>query len=431
MRLAFLQSLTEEEKAAKLYDWSFWARDKQLLPPGDWINWLPLAGRGWGKTRVGAEAVREWVRQGFHYVNLIGATVDDVRDIMVLGESGILAVCPADERPVYIANQRVLRWPNGAKSLLFSAEKPDQLRGKQHEKLWCDEVAAWRYADSWDQAMFGLRLGSKPQVVVTTTPRPTKLIKELVADPKTHVTVGSTYENRENLAEAFVRKVIAKYEGTRLGRQELNAEIIDAVEGALWSRAKLDEFRVRRLADVPPLRQVVVSIDPAATSGEDADETGIICAGVAENGHGYVLEDKSGRYMPNDWAKEAISLYHRWHANFIVGEVNNGGEMVENTIRMADPGVPFQPVHASRGKFIRAEPISLVYEQGRIHHVGVFGPLEDQMCIFTSDYDRTKMKFSPDRMDALVWAMTELAIENSPGSNLLEYFAQQDAETTT
>ena len=407
---AIFAEMTPAERAAKLYDWSFWARDDQMLPDGDWVNWLPLAGRGWGKTRTGAETVRQWIAMGFNYVNLIAATHDDLASVMIHGESGIIACCPPDEKPRYVKQARELRWPNGAKSLVFSAEEPDRLRGKQHMKLWCDELAAWRYTDAWDQAMLGLRLGSKPQVLITTTPRPTKIIKDLRKDPQTHFTTGSTYENAANLADVFISKVVGKYEGTRLGRQELGAEILDDMPGALFNREQIDRDRIEHRKLLPPMSQIVVAIDPAVSTGEDADETGIVVCGLGDDKHGYVLEDASGVFSPTEWAREAVRLYRRWHANKIVGEVNNGGDMVEAVLRMENPNLPFKAVHATRGKAMRAEPVSLLYEQHKVHHLGTLAKLEDQLCVFTSDFDRAKAGYSPDRLDAMVWGLTELMV---------------------
>jgi phage terminase large subunit-like protein len=334
-----ISCLSPEQKALKLYDWSFWARDEQLVPPpredrfNDWIYWLYLAGRGAGKTRTGAETVRQWIKDGFTYVNLIGATAEDVRSIMIDGDSGIMAACPPNERPRYLANQRTLKWPNGAVSLIFSAEEPDRLRGKQHMKLWCDEVAAWRYGQAaWDDAMFGLRLGRKPQVVVTTTPRLTKLIKELRADPRTHLTTGSTYDNVDNLAPDFVKRIVSKYKGTRLGRQEIYAQILDDNPGALFKSKDIDETRCA-IGALPALRRIVVAIDPAVSSTENSDETGVVVAGIDANDHVYILLDASGIMKPNEWAKAAVDAYHAWKADRIIGEINRGGDMVEATIR--------------------------------------------------------------------------------------------------
>ena len=393
----------EKRNAAK-YQWELWARPKQIAPAWSWIVWLCLAGRGFGKTRVGAEWTREQVKR-YPLVNLAGATADDARDIMIDGESGILAVCPKWERPVYRRSDRQLRWPNGAVSLVFTADEPDRARGKQHMKLWADELAAWRYADAWDQLMFGLRLGDDPQACVTTTPRPIKLIRDLIADKTTHVTRGSMYENRKNLARSFVDKLVKRYEGTRIGRQELNAEMLDDTPGAVFKRDDIDRGRIRTAPS--DLERIVVAIDPATTSTEDSDETGIIVAG-RKGDHFFVLEDLSFRGTPNEWAAKAVGAYHRWHADRVIGEANNGGDMIEALLRTVDPSVSYRKVHASRGKVVRAEPIGALYEQGRAHHVGSFPQLEDQQCVYVpgESFDQ-----SPDRADAAVWAGTELMIE--------------------
>jgi predicted phage terminase large subunit-like protein len=361
-----------------------------------------MAGRGFGKTRTGAEWTRASARH-FKYVNIIGATADDARDIMVEGESGLLAICPSHERPTYLPSKRRLDWPNGATTLIFTADEPERLRGKQHERLWADEVAAWRYADSWTQAMLGLRLGADPRVVATTTPRPTALIRELLSDPSTAITRGSTYDNADNLAPAFLEQIIKRYEGTRLGRQELDAELLTDVDGALWTHTLLDQHRVRQ---APDLARVIVAIDPAVSSGEDADETGIIVAGKGVDGDAYVLADLTCRLSPDGWARRAVNAYEAHQADRIVAEVNNGGDLVESVLRTVAPRVSYKKVHASRGKRTRAEPIAALYEQGRVHHVGALSQLEDQMAAFVPDhYDG-----SPDRVDALVWALSELMV---------------------
>lgn len=362
-----------------------------------------MAGRGWGKTRTGAETVAEWVRSGkCRRIALVAPTAADARDVMIEGESGLLNVGQPQERPTYEPSKRRLTWPNGAIATVFSADKPDRLRGPQHDGAWADEIAAWRYPEAWDQLMFGLRLGDDPRVVATTTPRPIPLIKELVESDTTHVVRGSTYDNRANLAPAFFEKIIARYEGTRLGRQELYAEILTDVPGALWNRSMIEIGRVAK----PPttLRRIVVSIDPAASANEDSAETGIIVAGIGEDGHGYVLEDVSLTASPDKWARQAVSAFYVHGADRIVAEVNNGGDMVEHTLRTVDRTVPYKAVRASRGKEIRAEPVAALYEQGRIHHVGYFGPLEDQLCTWLPG------EKSPDRLDALVWALTELML---------------------
>lgn len=406
------------------YDWPFWARPDQVMPgninprtdDGRWTYWLTLAGRGWGKTRTGAEAVRDWVRQGFTLVNLIGATVDDARDVMIEGESGILAICPPDERPRYLMSKRQLKWPNGAVSLIFTADEPERLRGKQHMKLWADELASWRYPEAWDQAKFGLRLGQYPQAFISTTPRPFKIIKELIADPDCLVTRGTTYDNRSNLAKTFYTSVIKAYEGTRLGRQELEGIVLDDNPNALFKRTDIDAGRVPSMPAGVTIDRFVVAIDPAVTSDEDSDETGIIGAAIGSDGDGYVFDDVSGIFTPNEWARQAIQLYHTRDADRIVAESNNGGEMVESTLHTVDENIPVKLVHASRGKAIRAEPIAALYEQHRIHHVGTLGKLEDQMTDWVPD---DKKASSPDRMDALVWALTELMGQSNLG--LLQY----------
>lgn len=415
-RETILAGMSQEELTNLHYHWPFWARPEQLLPPGDWRVWMPLAGRGWGKTRTGAETVRHWAKTN-ERVNIMGATADDARDIMIEGESGILAVCPKHERPNYVKFARKLVWPSGCISLIFTADEPDRLRGKQHAKFWADEVAAWRYIDAWDQAIFGLRLGHNPQAIVTTTPRPTKLIRDIMASPKTIVTRGSTRDNQANLATGFIHDLIKKYEGTRLGRQELEAEILDDVPGALWNRSILDKHRV----DVcPPLKRIVISIDPAVSNDpETSAETGIIVAGVDELGIGYVVDDATLRSSPHDWATEAVAQYKARRADCIVAEVNNGGDLVEATIRTVDASVKFKKVHATRGKFKRAEPIAALYEQGRVRHVGHLGKLEDQLCAYDPATQGKSGTTLLDRMDAAVWALTELMVdEESTGSGL-------------
>jgi len=399
---------------ALLYDWSFWARPAQLPPPGDWRIWLLLAGRGFGKTRTGAELIRARV----------APTAGDARNVMVEGESGILAISPPWDRPHYEPSKRRLTWPNGAIATLYSADEPERLRGPQHDATWCDELGSWRHPEAWDMLMFGLRLGTDPRVVVTTTPRPTKLIRALIADPKAVVTHGTTYENRANLAPAFLDQIIRKYEGTRLGRQELDAELLDDVAGALWTRGIIEAVRS---STAPSLVRVVVAIDPAATSTADADETGIIVAGKDERGQGWVLADSSGRYQATEWAKTAIAAYRAHHADRVVAEVNHGGEMVEATLRVIDPNVSFAALRASRGKVTRAEPVAALYEQGRVHHVGAFPQLEDQMCGF-APAGRNEVDLrsggSPDRVDALVWALTDLMLEPMSNQGIFELYRQ-------
>jgi phage terminase large subunit-like protein len=377
------------------YTWDIVARPKQRLPVEPFFVWLILAGRGFGKTRTGAETVRKWVQTNA-IVNMIGATVDDARDIMIEGESGILAICPEDERPNYVVSKRRLEWPNGAVSLIFTADEPERLRGKQAMKIWADELAAWRYPDAWSQAMMGLRLGTNPQAVVTTTPRPTKAIKDLMNDPRNVVTTGTTYENKSNLAQGYFDYVIKKYEGTRLGRQELNAELLSDNPGALWKRDMIDASRVIK---APDLERVIVGVDPTASS--NGDEAGIITCGVLGDDY-YTLSDDSTHGSPKAWASAAVTAFHKYQANCIVAEKNNGGEMVEAVIKQVDPNVPVSLVWASRGKATRAEPVSTLAEQGRDHHVGSFIELEDELCTWSPGAS------SPNRLDAKVWAITEL-----------------------
>lgn len=428
-REEFYKDLTEADAAALDYDWQFWGRPNQFEPVhpklgAGWGSWLILAGRGFGKTRTGAETVRSRMCGStplaagrWRHVALIAETAADARDVMVADgkegseSSGLLPVHPPDFRPLYEPSKRRLTWPNGATGTIFNATEPDQLRGPQFDGAWCDELCKWRYAkDTWDNLQFGLRTGDAPQVLITTTPKPILLLKEIIKDPLTVMTQGSTLDNRANLAPRFLATILRKYEGTRLGRQEINAEILEDVQGAMWRRPILDALRIG-LGEIPPLKRIVVAIDPATSSNDDSNETGIIVAGLGEDDHGYVLDDVSGIFAPDEWAREAVSLYWTRRADRIVGEVNNGGEMIENTLRVVDPNVAYRPVWASRGKVIRAEPISALYEQGRVHHVGAFAQLEDQMCAFTPDFDRKTAGYSPDRMDALVWALTELMID--------------------
>lgn len=418
IRRARLEQYSEEQLASLLHSWEWVRRPSQALPEGDWTYWLIKAGRGFGKTRTGAETAREWVKRGERYVNLIGATADDARDIMVQGESGILAICPRHERPEYRPSQRKLIWPNGAESLIFTADEPERLRGKQHSKLWADELAAWRYADAWDQAKFGLRLGDNPQAIITTTPRPTKIVREIMADPATITTNGSTYDNRANLAPAFFSAVLKKYEGTRLGRQEIAGEVLDDNPGALFKRADIDKGR---LLVAPALTRIVVAIDPAVTSSEGSDDTGIVAAGIDGNGHGYILHDLTLHGSPETWARVATSAYHELKADRIIGEGNNGGDMIESVIRAVDRNVSYRKVTATRGKDIRAEPVAALYEQGRIHHVGQLPKLEDEM----TEWDPAdKSAMSPNRMDALVWAITDLMLADQ-STGILDFYRRQ------
>ena len=415
-REEYLSTLSPEAMAALKYEWKFWARPNQLEPLGDWTTWLILAGRGFGKTRVGSETIRSWVCGDTPLspgrcsrIALVAETAADARDVMVLGESGLLAVHPKDFRPEWSPTNRCITWPNGAKAWTYNATEPDQLRGPQHDGAWTDELAKFQYAqETWDQLQFGLRLGEHPRQIVTTTPRPIPVVRKLINDPDCVVTRGRTYDNADNLAGPFLKQIEERYGGTRLGRQELEGEVLDDMPGALWTREMIDGSRKPEL---PELDRIIVAVDPAATSGEEADETGIVAVGIARdpdgNTRGYVIADRSLRGTPDEWAAAAVSLYHELDADRIVAEKNQGGEMVSAVIRAKDRNVPITLVTATRGKVVRAEPIAALYEQGRVHHVGRFDKLEDQMCLFTRDTDRSPGN-SPDRVDALVWGLTSV-----------------------
>jgi len=395
-------------KAAAAWGWVFRSRFEQRSPEeDDWIVWLLLAGRGFGKTRTGAEFIRAEVKAGrAGRIALIGPTANDVRSVMVEGPSGLLSIYSKRDRPRYEpANHRIL-WNNGAIATLFSADEPQRLRGPQHDLAWADEICAWRRPqEAWDMLMFGLRLGGRPRIVVTTTPKPMPLLRELAAASTTRLTHGSTYHNKDNLAPTFLTTIIGKYEGTRLGRQELHAELLEQADGALWTRKMVEAARVPA-EPAPVLKRAVVAIDPAVTSGEHSDETGIVVAGIGHDGLVYVVQDASGRYTPNEWAVRAINLFRLHQADRIVAETNNGGEMIEVTLRTVMQDVAFKAVSASKGKQTRAEPVAALYEQGRVRHAGGFPALEDQMC----NWEPGSGAPSPDRVDALVWALTELVL---------------------
>lgn len=332
---------------------------------------------------------------------LVGATADDVREIMVEGESGILAVSPDKFRPRWEPSNGKLTWPNGAIARCYTAEEPKRLRGPQHDRAWCDELAAWKYPrDTWDMLLFGLRLGTDPRVVVTTTPKPISLLREMAKDPSIVTTGGSTYENLDNLAGPFKRRVLSRYEGTTLGRQELHAELFDEMPGALWLRSNIDKHRVRV---APQLARLAVAIDPAVTSGPDSAETGIVWGGLGADGHIYICGDESMRDSPDQWARRAVSLYEEVKADRIVYETNQGGDLIPALMATISSDLPIEGVNASRGKHTRAEPVAALYEQGKVHHVRIFPELEDQLCNWVPGVGD-----SPDRLDALVWLVTYL-----------------------
>jgi len=409
-----LKSLTDEECEQLLHDWTFLARPEQLPPDSNWQTWLVLAGRGFGKTRTGAEWVRAQVKSGLKRIHLIAPTASDARDVMVEGESGLLSVCWAGDkdchgnemgRPTYEPSKRRVTWANGAVATTFSAEEPERLRGPQCEAIWADELGAWKYlADTWNMATFGNRLGPNPRTCVTTTPKPLKILRDLASHPRTIITGGSTYDNAANLASTFLDKIRADYEGTRLGRQEIYADLLDEAEGALWTRDMVEKAHYR--GEMPDMKRVVIAIDPAITAKEESDETGIIACGLGVDNLGYVLRDLSGRYSPDGWARQAITLAKELKADRIVAEGNQGGDMVRHTIETQWRNAPITIVHASRGKAARAEPVAALYEQGRIRHMGGFPDLEDQLVT----WEPLSGMPSPDRLDALVWGFTELII---------------------
>lgn len=421
IRQAAIDALTEEQCAELLFDWRFNGRPEQLLPgtPGaalgrtNWLFWLILAGRGFGKTRTGAETVREWARNPHERILMIAPTAADVRDTMIEGISGLLACYPTGAplrggvRPFWEPSKRLLRFPSGAIGITRSADEPERLRGPQFTKFWADELCAWRFLqEAWDQIQFGFRVKTSTlQGIITTTPKPSKLLNEIMGDASTVVTRGSSYDNRRNLAEAFIKRVIAPYEGTRLGRQEINAEVLQDTPGALWTAGLIDETRVQ-LKDVlwDRIVRVVVGIDPAVTADEGSDETGMVVAALLVSQHVLILDDLSLRGSPLEWATKAVGVlkHPQWPAERIVAEVNNGGDLVEANIRTVEPNAPFSKVWAAQGKRTRAEPIAAAYEQKRVHHVGVFSMLEAEMTTWVPG------RPSPNRMDALVHAVTEL-----------------------
>lgn len=421
--LAGLRHLPPGEAEALLHDWQIWARDDQLPPPprsgqagGDWRTWLFIGGRGAGKTRAGAEWVRAlalglapFTDAPARRIALIGETVGDVRAVMIEGVSGLLAVHPPHQRPEFVSSQGLLRWPNGSIAQVFSAETPDALRGPQFHAAWCDELAKWRRAEEvWDMLAFALRLGTAPRTLVTTTPRPVPLLKRLLAETATVVTRARTDANAANLAPGFVETMRARYGNSLLGRQELDGDLIEARSGALWQEAWIAQHRSP--LQVCELQRIVVGVDPPVTAHAGSDACGIVVAGLGRDGRAYVLDDRTvqGR-TPDVWASAAIAAYRDHAADRIVAEVNQGGDLVETILKHADAGVPVKKVRATRGKWLRAEPVAALYAEGRVSHAGHFAALEAQMLAFGAAGTSTGR--SPDRLDALVWALTELMID--------------------
>jgi phage terminase large subunit-like protein len=419
-RKAFLRGLSGPQLKALPYLFEFWALDHQLAPEGDWRTWIILGGRGAGKTRAGAEWVRSMVEGSrprdpgmARHVGLIGETMEQAREVMVFGASGILACSPPDRRPQWISGRNLLVWPNGAEARLYSAFDPERLRGPQFDAVWADELAKWPKAqNTWDMMQFCLRLGENPRACVTTTPKNVEILKDLMARKSTVQTHATTHANRAYLADSFLTEVQERYAGTRLGRQELEGVLLSDVDGALWTSARLEAAHMTKL---PEMDRFVVAVDPPAGANATSDACGIIVAGIVSQGPVsdwkiYVIEDASVQGVsPNEWAAAAIAAMDRHGADRMVAEVNQGGAMVETIVRSIDPSVSYRAVHATRGKAMRAEPVAALYEQGRVRHALGLGELEDEMCQMTvQGYGGTG---SPDRVDALVWALTDLFLE--------------------
>ena len=408
-----LAEMSPTEAALLRYRWKFWARPSQQTPPGDWGVWLLMTGRGFGKTRAGAQWVIEQAKIPGTRIAMVGRIPSDARDVMISGESGVLTCSPPDFRPRYVGSARTLKWPNGSEALIYSSESPDDLRGPNFNCAWVDELAKYSKAQElWDTLVMGVRLPPNPRIVVTTTPRPIPIIRTLVDDPSTHVTTGSSYDNRSNLSAKFFDRLIRRYEGTYLGQQELQGLLIADRPGALWSRENIERHRV---AEAPDLVRVVVAIDPPGSASEESAEAGIVVVGRSRDGVGYVLRDASQHATPDEWGSIAVRLYDEFSADCIVAEANQGGDMVVFTVREcakalhrngerpSDHAV-VQPVRASRGKFTRAEPIAALYSQGRVRHVGMMADLEDQLASWVPG------EKSPDRLDAMVWGLTAVMI---------------------
>ena len=408
-----LRHLNPADQAELEQDWfGLWARDDQRPPgDGDWRNWLVLGGRGAGKTRSGAEWVKARATGAgidtgplARRIALVAPTFDEARMVMIEGVSGLLAVHDERSRPVFEPSRRLVTWSNGCVAQVFTAEEPDGLRGPQFDAAWCDELAKWKHAgEVWNMLQFALRLGDNPRAIITTTPRPIPILKRLLAESGTVVSRSTTFDNRKNLAKPFLDEVLKRYGGTRLGRQELNGELIEDDPDALFDRDIIENLRV---ASAPQLRRVVVAVDPPAGFGARSNACGIVCAGLGVDGRCYVLDDYSVHGLrPAQWAKKIVGLYHARKADRVVAEVNQGGAMVEQVLREVDPELSFRAVHATRGKQARAEPVAALYEQGRVSHVGAFAELEDEMCSAIGEG-----KKSPDRLDALVWAVSDLML---------------------
>ena len=416
-RNALLDNLSEDALAAMPYLWDLWAHPlHQTAPDGDWVTWVILGGRGAGKTRAGAEWVRSRVEGATpdapgrcRRIALVGETLDQARTVMVEGDSGILAASPPDRRPEFLSSRGLLRWPNGAEAQIYSATNYEALRGPQFDGAWSDELAKWRYArEAWDMLQFTLRLGDDPRQIVTTTPRDVSVLRDILATGGTVVSKAGTDVNSANLAPGFLDRLRARYAGTQLARQELDGLLVEGREGALWTRDMIDGHRAEAPDD---MTRIVIAVDPPMTSNKGSDECGIIAAGVRATGpmqdwQAWVLGDRSTRGSPQHWAEAAAAAYEEFSADRLVAEVNQGGDLVEIMMRQVAPNIAYRKVYAHKGKRTRAEPVAALYEQGRVHHAGVFETLEDQLCDFTG-----KGGTSPDRLDALVWALTDLILD--------------------
>ncbi|WCT73668.1 terminase family protein [Sphingomonas naphthae] len=415
----WLSGLSPYERLMLPYRWDLWARPGQVAPAGDWRTWLMLAGRGFGKTRAGAEWVRGLAeRQGGVRIALVGATAAEARAVMVEGDSGLLAIASPGNRPTYHSSLRRLTWPNGAEARLYSAAEPEGLRGPQHHHAWADEIGKWPAGrEVWSNLELGLRLADAPRIVATTTPRAVPLVRGLVAAAGTIVTGGRSEDNRAHLGSGFLSGMRASYGGTRLGRQELDGVLLDDVEGALWPRDLIERCRVQA---VPQVTRVVIGVDPPAGIGGDA--CGIVAVARGVDGHAYVIEDATvSGVSPEGWARAVAEAARRTGADRIVAEANNGGEMVRSVLLAADAVLPLTLVHASHGKVARAEPVQALYERGRVFHVGGFPDLEDQMAGLTAGGGYCGPGRSPDRADALVWALWALMLgpQGRPGVRAL------------
>jgi phage terminase large subunit-like protein len=403
-RIEWMAKLSTEQQAELRYNWEFWARPAQLEPEGDWRTWLALAGRGFGKTEIGAQWIRKRVIEGARMIALVAETQKDLEEVMI---PRLLKVTPDSEAPDVRYKPVRIRWPNGAIAYGYNGTEPDQLRGPEFDTAWVDELAKYSKArETWDMLQFTMRRGT-PRMLVTTTPRPIPIIKDIMSKPATVVTRGKTIDNADNLAPEFMEDIMSKYVGTRLGRQELDGEIVDDVPGALWTREMLDR---NRLTEAPEMARVVIGVDPSGTDGSDdeGDPVGIVAAGRGIDGRGYLLGDYTCKLSPDGWGRRAVTAYHQNEADRLVAERNFGGAMVKAVIKTADASVAYKEVVASRGKVARAEPVAALFEQGRVSVIGSLAELEDEMCLMTSH--GFVGEGSPNRVDAAVWALTEVML---------------------